>query len=343
MPCSACAPKPRPPVNSGPTGSRRSPPRCRADQSAIDIQPANPEVVYVPAYNPQYIWGPPVDGYYPPWDYADIGFGFGYGFGPGIYIGGFFGGLGWGGLGLGTELVRSLDLSERRLFRPLRFRRPRICGRRRMGARCQPSAGSRLFESLRSIAVMAPLRRRAPDPHMRRRLATIPRPVPAPRKPAPIALAHLTPAAATALAHPTPAPAHIVEAHTTAAAVALPLRIAAALIAAIAAAASTAMAAASIATVAASTAMVAASTAAAVAPTAAAEPPTGAAHTGAAPTAAAAIANASLRGAGPWPGGGLRAAPPVEAVCQLACPGTLTSCLPCPPPCATPILGKHCG
>jgi hypothetical protein len=75
----------------------------QGDQSAIDIQPANPEVVYVPAYNPQYIWGPPAYGYYPPWEYADIGFGFGYGFGPGIYIGGFFGGLGWGGWGWGPN------------------------------------------------------------------------------------------------------------------------------------------------------------------------------------------------------------------------------------------------
>lgn len=73
----------------------------QGDQSAIDIQPANPEVVYVPYYNPAYIWGPPAYGYYPPWDYLDIGYGFGYGFGPGIYIGGFFGGLGWGGWGWG--------------------------------------------------------------------------------------------------------------------------------------------------------------------------------------------------------------------------------------------------
>lgn len=74
----------------------------QGNQSAIDIQPANPEEVYVPYYNPEYIWGPPAyGGYYPPWDYADIGYGFGYGFGPGIYIGGFFGGLGWGGWGWG--------------------------------------------------------------------------------------------------------------------------------------------------------------------------------------------------------------------------------------------------
>jgi hypothetical protein len=75
----------------------------QGDQSAIDIQPANPEVVYVPMYNPQYIWGPPAYGYYPPWDYLDIGYGVGYGFGPGIYIGGFFGGLGWGGWGWGPN------------------------------------------------------------------------------------------------------------------------------------------------------------------------------------------------------------------------------------------------
>ena len=72
-------------------------------QTAITIQPANPEVWYVPYYNPVYIWGPPAFGYYPPWAYPGIGFGFGYGFGPGIYIGGFFGGLGWGGWGWGPN------------------------------------------------------------------------------------------------------------------------------------------------------------------------------------------------------------------------------------------------
>jgi hypothetical protein len=66
-------------------------------RSVIEIQPANPEVVYVPYYDPAYIWGPPLYGYYPAWDYPYLGFGFG--FGPGIYIGGFFGGLYWGGWG----------------------------------------------------------------------------------------------------------------------------------------------------------------------------------------------------------------------------------------------------
>jgi hypothetical protein len=70
-------------------------------QSAVVIQPADPQVVYVPVYNPVYVWGPPAWGYYPPLWYPGIGFGFG--FGPGIYLGGFFPGwgFGWPGWGLG--------------------------------------------------------------------------------------------------------------------------------------------------------------------------------------------------------------------------------------------------
>ena len=75
----------------------------QGDQSDIDIEPANPEEVYVPYYNPEYIWGPPEDGYYPPWDYLDMGYGLDYGFGPGIYIGGFFPGLWWGNWGWGCN------------------------------------------------------------------------------------------------------------------------------------------------------------------------------------------------------------------------------------------------
>ena len=76
--------------------------QTQGDQSAVEIQPANPEVVYVPVYSPEYIWGPPAYGYYYPYlDYP--AFGFGFGFGPGIYIGGFFGGLGWGGWGWGPN------------------------------------------------------------------------------------------------------------------------------------------------------------------------------------------------------------------------------------------------
>jgi hypothetical protein len=70
-------------------------------QTAIEIQPTNPDVMYVPSYNPEHVWGQPDYGYYPPLDYPDAGYGFD--FGPGIYLGGFFGGLGWGGWGWGPN------------------------------------------------------------------------------------------------------------------------------------------------------------------------------------------------------------------------------------------------
>ena len=51
--------------------------QTQGDRTAIDIQPADPQVVYVPEYNPEYIWGPPAYGYYPPLYYPDFGYGFG--------------------------------------------------------------------------------------------------------------------------------------------------------------------------------------------------------------------------------------------------------------------------
>ena len=67
-------------------------------QAAIDIAPADPQVIYVPEYDPAYVWGPPAWGYYPPLYYG----GYGFGFYPGIDIGLCFGGWGgWGGRGWG--------------------------------------------------------------------------------------------------------------------------------------------------------------------------------------------------------------------------------------------------
>jgi uncharacterized membrane protein YgcG len=69
-------------------------------QRAIEIAPADPQVIYVPVYDPMYVWGPPAWGYYPPLFY----YGYGYGFGPAIDIGFWFGGWGgwgWGGWGWG--------------------------------------------------------------------------------------------------------------------------------------------------------------------------------------------------------------------------------------------------
>jgi len=82
------------------------------DQSAIQIQPANPQVIYPPVYNPAYVWGPPQAGAYPAL-YPQGGYGYGngygydggpgYGFGTGINLAGLFTGLlglvgsgGWG-------------------------------------------------------------------------------------------------------------------------------------------------------------------------------------------------------------------------------------------------------
>jgi hypothetical protein len=70
-------------------------------QSAIDILPPDPGEVYVPYYNPAYIWGPPPFGYYPPLLYPglDVGFSFFPGIDLGFYFGGgwgLWGGFGWG-------------------------------------------------------------------------------------------------------------------------------------------------------------------------------------------------------------------------------------------------------
>jgi hypothetical protein len=69
-------------------------------QEAIEIAPAEPRMIYVPEYDPAYVWGPAAWGYYPPLTYARYGFGFG----PGIDIGFCFadwGGWAWGGWGWG--------------------------------------------------------------------------------------------------------------------------------------------------------------------------------------------------------------------------------------------------
>jgi Protein of unknown function (DUF3300) len=65
-------------------------------QQAIVIQPANPQVIYVPVYDPSYVWGPPLWGAYPPLFYPSFGFGWGPGINVGLFFGG-WGGWGWGG------------------------------------------------------------------------------------------------------------------------------------------------------------------------------------------------------------------------------------------------------
>ncbi|SRR5579871_1093342 len=68
-------------------------------QEAIAIQPADPNELYVPEYNPAYVYGPPVWGYYPPLYYPS-----GFFWGPPINFGFCFAGWGgWGGFGWGPN------------------------------------------------------------------------------------------------------------------------------------------------------------------------------------------------------------------------------------------------
>jgi hypothetical protein len=47
----------------------------QGDRRAIVIQPANPQIIYVPSYNPSIVWGAPAEGSYPALPYAGGGFG----------------------------------------------------------------------------------------------------------------------------------------------------------------------------------------------------------------------------------------------------------------------------
>jgi len=68
-------------------------------QPIVDIEPADPAVIYVPVYDPAWFWGPPLYYPYPSWYWPPrpVG-GLFFNFGPGIGIGLYFGG-GWGGWG----------------------------------------------------------------------------------------------------------------------------------------------------------------------------------------------------------------------------------------------------
>jgi hypothetical protein len=84
-------------------GNLRSTPQQRVydRDDQVEIEPADPQVVYVPQYNPAYVYGYPVGlwpGFYPWWGFGGpyISFGFGFPIAP------FFGfGWGWHGWGIG--------------------------------------------------------------------------------------------------------------------------------------------------------------------------------------------------------------------------------------------------
>ena len=67
-------------------------------KSVIVVEQANPQVVYVPSYNPVVVYGPPVYAY-PPISYPPPGYyaaGMAISFGVGVAMGAFWGGGGWG-------------------------------------------------------------------------------------------------------------------------------------------------------------------------------------------------------------------------------------------------------
>jgi Protein of unknown function (DUF3300) len=84
-------------------GNLRSTPQERVYEQGqnVDIQPADPDVVYVPAYNPAYVYGYPVGlwpGFSPWWGFGGPRISFGFGFPLWPFVG--FG-WGWHGWGIG--------------------------------------------------------------------------------------------------------------------------------------------------------------------------------------------------------------------------------------------------
>jgi len=72
--------------------------RVVESKSVIVIEPANPQVVYVPSYNPVVVWGTPIYPY-PPIYYPPPGYyaaGVAVAFGLGVAMGAWWGGWGWG-------------------------------------------------------------------------------------------------------------------------------------------------------------------------------------------------------------------------------------------------------
>ncbi len=134
-------------------------------QSAIVIQPTDPQVVYAPVYNPAYVWGPPVYGAYPPLGYPSPGYG--------IYLRrwrvsgrSFHRIVEFRRLGLGPQLVDPRPFPERSVFQPLRISRLQrlrfslgreLRNSRALGARSRPSARRSLRESFCRRSICRPI------------------------------------------------------------------------------------------------------------------------------------------------------------------------------------------
>jgi hypothetical protein len=137
-------------------GKLASTPQQNGGRRVIEIVPASPEVIYVPQYDPAYIWGPPVFYPYPRWYYprpgiALVGGGF-FGFGVGISMGLYFGG-GWGGWGGWGQPYGDC---QQHLHYPEQFQhnpQHRYAWIERLGARFIPSTRRPLSESRRCSTI----------------------------------------------------------------------------------------------------------------------------------------------------------------------------------------------
>jgi hypothetical protein len=88
------------------------------NNQVVIIQPAHPDVIYVPVYDPIYVWGPPVYGFYPRLRYPSLGFGFGTGYDLGFYFSDW---NGWGLWGWGPNWFSNVILIDTRFFRRYGF------------------------------------------------------------------------------------------------------------------------------------------------------------------------------------------------------------------------------
>ena len=76
----------------------------QSGQPIVEIEPADPDIIYVPEYNPVWIWGSPAGYYYPAWYYPPpppfgVWFFWGAAFSMSLYYPGWIGYGGWGGWG----------------------------------------------------------------------------------------------------------------------------------------------------------------------------------------------------------------------------------------------------
>jgi hypothetical protein len=93
---------------------------------AVVIQPASPQVLYVPVYDPVFIWGPPIYPYPVLW-YPPVLIRRGMAFGLGVTITAWFGGWGgWSGWGWGPNWYSRTVIVNNAFFYRYGYRRPAI-------------------------------------------------------------------------------------------------------------------------------------------------------------------------------------------------------------------------